>query len=188
MATGNPEMNALLEELETALNAFRAEASFTDWNNHPRLLDAIRAKDKLVAMSKGDYKSLWEIEKRAHQETQERAEAEGNAMRAKLVRVSCAYLKKLGALAKPPASSSCPKCRLPPACCGCSETARLLWHLVGTTSMERNVSAVAAAGAAAVAGAVAGAGAEAETTSALALTPALPSSPPPESGDEDLYS
>jgi hypothetical protein len=161
-------MTPLLEELDAALMAFRAEVSYTDWHDHPRLLEALRAKDKLVAMSKGDYKSLWEIEKKAHEETQQRAAAEKREARAKLLRVSCAYLKKLGASAPAPASSSCAKCRLPPSCCGCTDAARLLWRLVGTLPIDKPASAL-----------------EPEGTPAAA-TPALPSSPPPET-DEDLY-
>lgn len=157
-------MNALLEELDTALIRFRTELSYTDWQDHPHLLAVIRAKEKLVAMSKGDYKSLWEIEKKAHEETQQRAAEEKRESRAKLLQVSCAYLKKLGASVQQAPSS-----------CSCDRTG-LLRHLLVAARMPILTRSEEITD---------GAGAGAEILS----QPVLPSSPPPEAADDDdLYS
>lgn len=162
----NPEMNEFLEELNKSLNAFRMELRYTDWQDHPRLLDVIRSKDKLVALSQGDYKALWEIEKKVHQETQERAATENAEMKRSLFRIARAYLKRMANEQVVP--SSCAKCRLPSTSCKCTdtetETSQPLWHLANTMPTIK--------------------AAEPAST-----TPALPSSPPPERNpDDDLYS
>lgn len=93
----------IINELADALETYHSEASYTTQpQSHPRLLDALKAKDKLVALSRNDYKTLWEGEMAAHAETRKKHLEEAKAARASLLQVSRAYLMRLGTAPAPP--------------------------------------------------------------------------------------
>lgn len=129
MAQTQEALLKLTAELATALDAFRAETAHTDWQNHPRLLDAIHVKDQMVALAKGDYLTLWQLERAAHEETREKAAVAAKEARKNLVQLSRAYLKRI----EMPAAAlpqSCARCCLPPSCCSCHSRMALLRALL----------------------------------------------------------